>query len=101
MPYVKSMTITSETLKKVAQLSKLEVDDAQIASLKKDMDAILDMVEEVCNVDTQNIDVLSHPLESQQPLREDVCKENEIKKEVQSLSEHIENDLYIVPKVID
>jgi len=95
------MSINDETLKKLATLSKLDISDDQIIPLKKDIDSILSMIAQIEEINTDEVKPLSHPLEINQRLRDDAAELNNIKKDIQKLSSNIENDLYIVPKVID
>lgn len=95
------MPITNDTLIKLSTLARLDITDAQMVPLKEKLASILTMVETITEIDTDSITPLSHPLDALQPLRDDICQKNLIKKDIQSLSDSIDNDLYIVPKVID
>ena len=95
------MTIDNKALKDVATLAKLNIADENLNSLADNMNSILKMVEQICETDTNNISPLAHPLEVKQVLRSDESLLVENKTAIQNLSSHIEDDLYMVPKVLD
>ena len=94
------MTIDDKTLKDVATLAKLNIDDNNLNSLSKNMNSILEMVKQICQTDTNNVAPMAHPLEAKQILRSDESLPVENKEAIQNLSSHIEDDLYMVPKVL-
>lgn len=65
------MAITEEDVKHVAKLAKLEISDKGIAQFTKQMDAIMDMVEQLDELDTENIPVTVHGLRTYNVMRED------------------------------
>ena len=95
------ISLTDDELKNVAILSRLTITKELMPSLKNELSSILLMIEKIQDVNTDLIIPLAHPLETKQFLRDDVCQKNTLKPELQLLSTHIEDDLYIVPKVID
>ena len=93
--------LTNCELQNIATLSKLTISDNSKESLKNDLINILELVEKIQQVNTDNIKPMAHPLDATQSLREDISEDNKIKKDLQSLSKHIKDDLYLSPKVID
>lgn len=93
--------LTKSKLDNLATLSKLYVNDTEFGKLNKDLSNILNMIEQIQQVDTNDVTPMAHPLDAQQPLRLDESKENTIKGNLQLLSQHIVDDMYQVPKVID
>ncbi len=65
------MAITEEDVKHVAKLAKLEISDEGIAHFTEQMDAIIHMVEQLEELDTENVPVMIHGLRTYNVMRED------------------------------
>ena len=95
------MKIDKNTTLKIAKLSRIRVKDEEIDELSLQLNAILDWVEQLNEVNTDNVEPLSNVSMSDLPLRLD----NEIKidKSDEILSnapDKLEN-YFAVPKVIE
>lgn len=88
-------------VEKLAHLARLGLDDAQIDSSTASLNTILDMINAMQSVNTDNIAPLANPLEATQRLRTDTVTESNHRDDYQSLAPAVENGLYLVPKVID
>lgn len=88
-------------VKKVAKLAAIEIEAEEIDSLTEDMSNILALVNQMQTVDTKEIKPMSHPQDSTQRLREDLVMSANIREEVQKIAPLTENNLYLVPKVIE
>lgn len=65
------MAITEEDVRHVAKLAKLEISDKSIAHFTEQMDAIIDMVEQLDELETENVPVMVHGLRTYNVMRED------------------------------
>lgn len=88
-------------VEKLAHLAQLGLDDAQIESKITSLNTVLDMINAMQAVNTDNITPLANPLESTQRLRPDIVTESNHRDDYQSLAPAVEDSLYLVPKVID
>ena len=95
------MAIELCDVEKLAHLARLGLDDAQIDSSTTSLNAVLDMINAMQAVDTDNITPLANPLEISQRLRADTVTESNHRDDYQALAPAVENGLYLVPKVID
>lgn len=95
------MNLTADDIKKIAHLARLAVSDADILSLNKDLSNILKLVAEMNQADTQHVEPMAHPYDAKQPLRDDVVTEQDQHLLFQKIAPEIDNDLYIVPQVIE
>lgn len=94
------MSVTKEDVKKIAELARLEFDDSELENYTSEMNKILGYVDKLNELDTENIEPLSHPIENNNVFREDKLKrsierERALKNAPESSSEHFK-----VPKVI-
>lgn len=94
------MSISPEELKKIAQLACLDIEDSE-ASLPAEINAIMDFVEQLSSVDTSNVIPMAHPFALHQRLRADVLTESDCLAELEALAPLFEDNLYLVPKVLE
>ncbi|SES99144.1 aspartyl/glutamyl-tRNA(Asn/Gln) amidotransferase subunit C [Marinobacter segnicrescens] len=95
------MTISRKDIEKVAVLARIQVDDAQVSALEKDLGNILDLVDQLSAADTESVEPLAHPLDAVQRLRPDEVTETDQRAEFQAIAPATENGLYLVPRVIE
>jgi aspartyl-tRNA(Asn)/glutamyl-tRNA(Gln) amidotransferase subunit C len=98
------MTISQKDLEKIADLAYLKFPVAgnqATSQLAQDVSAIMDFVDQLRSVDTRKIEPLFHPFALHQRLRTDVVTEEECVSELEAMAPLFEDDLYLVPKVIE
>ncbi len=88
-------------VKKLAHLARLGLNDAQIDSSTVSLNTVLDMINAMQAVNTDDITPLGNPLETSQRLRSDTVTESNHRDDYQTLAPAVKNGLYLVPKVID
>lgn len=93
------MTISPEALENIAQLANLETEQSQ--QLADEISAIMDFVEQLISVDTKGVAPLFHPFDLHQRLRADEITEDDCLAELEAIAPLFEDDLYLVPKVLD
>ena len=96
------MHTTQDKLQKIASLAHLDLDsDPDIAmQLANDVNAIMNFIDQLKGVDTQDAAPLIHPLDGYQPLRADQADNHNYSEELASISPLFADDLYLVPTVI-
>jgi aspartyl-tRNA(Asn)/glutamyl-tRNA(Gln) amidotransferase subunit C len=95
------MSLTIDDVEKIAHLARLDMQPNDAASLQQDLSNILDLVEQMNAVDTQNVQPMAHPLSMSQRLREDAAVEQNQRDDYQAISPAVEKGLFLVPKVIE
>jgi aspartyl-tRNA(Asn)/glutamyl-tRNA(Gln) amidotransferase subunit C len=58
-------------VREIAQLARLRLDDAEVARLAGELDAVLTHIEELRQLDTEGIEPMTHAVPFACPLRED------------------------------
>lgn len=91
------MSITLDELKKTAQLAYLDQEDA--ITLLSAFNNVLDQIDQLRNIDTQDIAPLTHPIPVTQPLREDKVITSSI-HELAAAAPIFIDHMYSVPTVI-
>ena len=95
------MALSSNELTHLANLAKLELTDSQIDPVKSKIDYFLTLAQRLNEIDTHDVTPLTHPLDMQQPLRKDTATTQPTHFNDQLLTEHMRNNLYSVPAVLD
>ncbi len=95
------MTISVKDLEKISQLAYLDTDIKHSPKLIEDISAIMNFVDQLRAVNTQEVEPLFHPLALNQRLRADGVTEENCLAELEALAPQFEQDLYLVPQVID
>ena len=65
------MSLTLEQTRWVAHLARLELSDAELADMTRQLSAILEYVEQLDTVNTDAVEPLAHPLDLQNVFRAD------------------------------
>jgi aspartyl-tRNA(Asn)/glutamyl-tRNA(Gln) amidotransferase subunit C len=89
------------TVKKIAHLARLQIDDAQLDHYAQDIGNILELMNQFENVNTDNITPMAHPLDLTQRLRDDTVTETNHREAYLKLAPAKEAGLYLVPQVIE
>ena len=63
--------ITKEEVKHVANLARLEMDEAEVEKFTTQLDDIISMAEQLNELDTENVEPTTHVLDLKNVLRED------------------------------
>ena len=92
--------ITSNDVRKVAQLARLELSEDQIALYTSQLEKILGYVEQLEQVDTQDVLPTSRAVEVINVLREDLVTSSTIRNEILDQAPSREGDFYRVPKIM-
>ena len=82
--------ISDETMEYVGILAKLELSDAEKEAAKKDMESMLDYIDKLNELDTSNVEPMSHVFPVQNVFREDVVENGDGGE-----------DAFVVPKTVE
>ena len=95
------MSVDKETIHKIAHLARLEFDDAKEEQMAKDLSNILDWMEVLNKVNTDNVKPLSHMSAEINVLREDLVQGGLTHKEALRNAPKKDSDYFRVPKVLE
>jgi len=95
------MTISKDRILKIANLSKISISEDQIEKLEVEISSILNWVETLNEVDTENIEPMSNSLTNFLQMREDIVNDGEKRSEILSNSPADDESFFVVPKVIE
>ena len=99
------MSVTHETVAKIANLARIRMDDAEIAKLVPEFNNILAWVEQLGEVDTSGVEPMTAVIENHLRLRDDVIDADPltgggVRDAVLANAPAAEHGFYGVPKVI-
>lgn len=94
------MKLSPEEVKKIAHLARLAISDAEVEKFAGQLSSILNFIERLNQLDTQDVEPTSYTSVSGTPLREDVEQENRARDIILANAPDAEGPLFKVPKVI-
>lgn len=94
------MAVTRKDVEKIAELAHLKFSNDEMEDFTTQMNEILSYMDKLNQLDTENVEPLSHPVEHQNVFREDLVKpsvttDDALKNAPSSVDSHFK-----VPKVI-
>ena len=92
--------LSKEDVIRVAKLSKLEFTEEEIENYRKDLNKIIDHMDELNQIDTTNVEPLFNVLDTKDKLREDIVLESQSKVEFLGNAPESDDNFIIVPKII-
>jgi len=95
------LKIDKNTINKIARLSRIKLEGKESEDYIKDLNSILDWVDQLNEVNTDNVEPLSNISSSVLPKRNDISSDTNSSKEIlENAPEKIEG-FFSVPKVIE
>lgn len=89
--------MSEETIQQLVQLAYIDAD----THLAKDIQRIMEFMQQLSSVNTEELAPLFHPFNEMQRFRQDRVHEKNRKAELASIAPLFDEDFYLVPKVID
>ena len=99
------MSLTLQDMGRIANLARLELDEAHAQSMLARLNGFFDIVEQMKAVDTTGVEPLAHPTavidHVALRLRDDAVSEPDQRDANQRSAPAVERGLFLVPKVIE
>ena len=95
------MSLTSDDVKRVAKLARLGLTDVETTETLAQLNSILELVDRMQQINTDDVAPLAHPLELRQTLRADAVAEINQREKFQAIAPQADAGLYLVPRVIE
>lgn len=95
------MAIDNDTVKRIAFLSRLKVDETRLEETKDEFNKILSWVEQLNEIDVQGVEPLVSVNEENIACREDVVSDGNKKADVLANAPMSEFGYFAVPKVVE
>ena len=85
----------------LARLGRLVIPSSSHASTAQELQNIIAMIDVMQSINTDDVEPLSHPLDSEQLMRADVVSETVSRHTFQNNAPKTEDGYYLVPRVLD
>ena len=95
------MKFDKDSLYKLGKLSKIQIDESKLKSLSSDLGSIIEFIDRLKSIDTENVDPTSNSLDQSLVMREDIASDVNTANEILDNAPQKELDFFSVPKVIE
>ncbi|HBQ86875.1 MAG TPA: Asp-tRNA(Asn)/Glu-tRNA(Gln) amidotransferase subunit GatB [Syntrophomonas sp.] len=94
------MALTIKEVEHVALLARLSLSDEEKALFSRQLSSILEYVDQLNELDTDDVEPLTHILPVFNVFREDVVRPGSVREEILSNAPLLEENQYKVPKIM-
>lgn len=95
------MALTLDDVTRIAHLARIEIADADRASMLAQLNDIFGMIEKMQRIDTAGVAPMAHPLGGRQRLREDRVTETDAREANMKNAPEAADGLFLVPRVVE
>ena len=95
------MKIDETTVRKIARLARIKVDDTQIKTLEGELTGILDWVDQLNEVDTEGVEPMTCVTEMSMHMRDDEVTDGQKPDEIIANAPASDDHFFMVPKVVE
>ena len=95
------MSVDQATVRRIAHLSRIALDEAEVETMRGELNAILAFVEELNEVDVSSVEPMSSVASMRLPMRRDVVSEGGDPAPVLLNAPVSEDGFFLVPKVVE
>ena len=95
------MQVDEDTVRRIARLARIKITDQEATGLQSELSGILDWVEQLSEVDTDNVEPMTRvvPIELRQ--RQDVVDDGGKADAVVANAPMTQDHFFVVPKVVE
>jgi len=95
------MSVDSSTVRRIARLARIAVDNEQAAAMEKELNALLAWVEQLSEVDVDGVPPMTSVVEQKLKMRDDVVTEGGRADDILRNAPQSEEGFFVVPKVVE
>ena len=95
------MSIDNSTVKKVAKLARIEINEEEETTLITELNNILGWVDELKQVNTDNVEPMLSVFNESMQMREDKAESNFNNSQILDNSPESNSGFFVVPKVVE
>jgi aspartyl-tRNA(Asn)/glutamyl-tRNA(Gln) amidotransferase subunit C len=95
------MSLDNATVRRIAKLARIRVDDAEVVTLQAELNAILGYVEQLGEVDVSGVEPLSGGAQMAMRMREDVVTDGDMAEAILANAPDRAGQFFAVPKVVE
>ncbi len=95
------MEFDKKSLLKLGKLARISISDDKLNNLSKDLNSILEFVDQLKEIKTDQVDPTSNSLNQKLEVRDDKVDTKNSAEDILENAPEKEMDFFVVPKVID
>ena len=95
------MSVDTETVKKIARLARIAIDDVEAEKMVGELNGILEWVEQLGEVDVTGVEPMTAVIANTTRLRDDIVTDGDVRDKVLTNAPAKEGSFFGVPKVIE
>jgi aspartyl-tRNA(Asn)/glutamyl-tRNA(Gln) amidotransferase subunit C len=95
------MSLDPATVRRIASLARIRVEEPEIATLQTELNAILGWIEQLNEVDVDGVEPLTGAAQMALKMREDAVTDGGYPEKVLANAPERAGDFYAVPKVVE
>jgi aspartyl-tRNA(Asn)/glutamyl-tRNA(Gln) amidotransferase subunit C len=95
------MSVDRETVRRIARLARLAVDEEQVAAMEAELNALLSWVEQLQEVNVEGVPPMTSVVAQQLKMREDQVTDGGCADDLMANAPAAENHFLVVPKVVE
>ena len=95
------MTMDLKTIKHIAKLSRISLEDEKAKKLATDLSSIFEFIEKLNELNTNDVEPLTSIAETTLKFRKDEVKSENIREKILKNSPSNNKDFFVVPKVVE
>ena len=95
------MSVDKETVRRIAKLARIALDDSQAAAMEHELNALLAWVEQLQEVNVEGVQPMTSVVEQRLKMREDVVSDGGYADDLLKNAPQAEGHFFVVPKVVE
>ncbi|MDB5512649.1 MAG: Glutamyl-tRNA(Gln) amidotransferase subunit [Enterovirga sp.] len=95
------MSVDQATVRRIAHLARIRLDEADVPQMQDELNAILAFVEELNEVDVEGVEPMSSVTPMAMKMREDVVTDGGDAAAILANAPATEDGFFLVPKVVE
>ena len=93
--------VNAETVRKIARLSRLHVEEDRLQPLAEELNGILGWIEQLNEVDVDGVEPMTSAVDVEAPLRSDEITDGGKRDDVLANAPKSEDGFYVVPRSVE
>ena len=95
------MSVTKDDVRKVARLSRIEVEEGRLETLAGELNGILGWIDQLNEVDIEGIEPMTSVVETSLPMRADKITDGDKPEQVLANAPKSDDGFFVVPKAVE
>jgi aspartyl-tRNA(Asn)/glutamyl-tRNA(Gln) amidotransferase subunit C len=95
------MSVDAATVRRIAHLARIAVNDAEVPHLQGELNAMLAFVEQLAEVDVEGVEPMTSVTPMEMKKRPDLVNDGDIADDVVRNAPETQDHFFLVPKVVE